>query len=113
MKTPTEVQIIKQDGKPAFAVLPYDHYLALVGEQDGETAYIPHAVVGLCIEKGLGLLAAWRIHKGLSQAELAERMGVSQPAVAQMEKADSSPQKRTLQKAARALGISMEQLMEP
>lgn len=112
MSTPTEVQIIKRDGKPVFAVLPYEQYLELVKRQTNDEVYIPHEVVGLCIQKGLSLLAAWRSYKSLSQAELAASMGVSQPAVAQMEKQGSSPRRRTLQKAATALGISVEQLVD-
>lgn len=112
MKAPTEVQIINQDGKPAFVVLPYDQYLALMNQWDDAQVYIPHDVVGLCVKKGMSLLAAWRTYKGMSQSELATRMGVSQPAVAQMEKIGSKPQKRTLIKAATALGVRVEQLVE-
>lgn len=110
--THTDVQIINQDGKPAFAVLPYDQYLALKNQHDDAGVYIPHEVVGLCVQKGLSLLAAWRTFNGMSQGELAARMGVSQPAVAQMEKAGSRLQKRTLVKAASALGVRPEQLIE-
>lgn len=111
-KAHTEVQIINHDGKPAFAVLPYDQYLALKNRHEDAEVYIPHEVVGLCVQKGLSLLAAWRTFKGMSQGELAARMGVSQPAVAQMEKAGSRLQKRTLVKAASALGVRPEQLVE-
>lgn len=72
----------------------------------------PNEVVGLCIEKGLSLIAAWRTHSGLSQNDLAARMDITQPAVAQLEKPDSKPQRRTLKKAAKALGICVEQLTE-
>ncbi len=74
--------------------------------------YIPHEIVGLCVAGGMSLLAAWRTHKGLSQSELAERMGITQPSVAQMERAGAKLQKRTLEKAAKALGLAVEQLEE-
>ncbi len=112
MKAPTDVQIIQQAGQPAFAVLPYAQYLELVGAGDDDSTYIPHEVVGLCIEKELSLIAAWRVYKKFTQSELAERMGVSQPALAQIEKLGARPQKRTLEKAAAALGVSVAQLSE-
>lgn len=95
-----------------FAVVPYDQYLTLAGQGAETEFYIPHEVVGLCVEKGMSLLAAWRTHKGLSQSELAELMGITQPGVAQMERAGAKLQKRTLEKAAKALGLAVEQLEE-
>lgn len=95
-----------------FAVLPYDQYLKLTEQGTESEIYIPHEVIGLCIEKGLSLLAAWRTYKGLSQSELAERMGITQPGIAQMERAGAKLQRRTLEKAASALGVHSEQLTE-
>lgn len=34
MKALIDVQIIRQEGRPMFAVLPYDQYLALAGQND-------------------------------------------------------------------------------
>ena len=112
MKAPIDVQIIKQEGRPMFAVLPYDQYLKLTGHNTEYDVYIPHAVIGLCIEKGLSLLAAWRTYKGFSQSELAGRMGITQPGIAQMERTGAKLQRRTLEKAALALGVNTEQLAE-
>jgi DNA-binding XRE family transcriptional regulator len=112
MKALIDVQIIRQEGRPMFAVLPYDQYLALAGQHDDSDVYIPHEVIGLCVEKGMSLLAAWRTHKGLSQSELAERMGITQSGVAQMERPGAKLQKRTLDKAAIALGLAVGQLEE-
>ena len=64
----------------------------------------------LCVE-GMSLIKAWRKYKKLTQAEMAERVGVSQPAYSQMEKAER-PQQGTLEKAAAALGVSVEQLRD-
>ena len=109
MKTHIDAQIIKQGGKPAFAVIPYQAYLELIESRDDDT-FIPHEVVGLVLEKDLSLMAAWRRFKALSQAELARSMGISQAALAQMEKRSAKPTRKTLAKVARALGISTEQL---
>lgn len=53
---------------------------------------------------------AWREHLGLSQRTVAERMGVTQPAYAQMEAPDSKPRKNTRERIAAALGVLPEQL---
>ncbi|GGX62618.1 helix-turn-helix domain-containing protein [Saccharospirillum salsuginis] len=109
MKAPTDVQIIHQGGEPAFAVIPYEQYLELLAHEKGE-AYVPHEVVGLQIKKGLSLIAAWRVYKGLNQKQLADRMGVTQPAIAQIEKAGVKAQAKTLQKVADALGVRLDQI---
>ncbi len=103
------VQIIRQDGKPAFAVIPYDDFLELAGEEDKAT--IPHAVVGLVVENGWNLLKAWRKHLGLSQGELATRAGISQPALSQMERSENL-RSDTVEKLANALGIEAGQLVD-
>jgi len=111
MSTHTNVQIITQGGKPAFAVVPYDQWIEMTGEKR-VNVYIPHEVVGLQLKQELSLIAAWRRYKKLSQAELGDRLGISQAAVAQIESKESKPQKETLRKIAKALGIDVEQLTE-
>ncbi|MCW7555254.1 helix-turn-helix domain-containing protein [Endozoicomonas gorgoniicola] len=109
MNIPTDVQIITHSGKPAFAVVPYDQWLQLTGQNN--EVYFPHEVVGFQL-KGHSLIAAWRKHKKLSQEQLADRLGISQSAMAQIEKSDSKPQTKTLERVANALGISTLQLKE-
>jgi DNA-binding XRE family transcriptional regulator len=109
--TPIDVQIINQGDQPAFAVLPYSEYLTLMQSTQNVDPTIPHAVVGLCVRQRISLLAAWRIHRGLSQLELAEMIGVTQPAIAQMERSDRRLQRRTLQRLADALRVLPEQLV--
>ena len=110
MGTLTNVQIIKKDGKPAFAVIPYEEYLSL--KPKGEVETIPHEVVGLVIKKGMNLVKAWRTHLGLTQREIAKRAGISQAALSQMEKSTNELRTTTLEKLALALGISAEQLQD-
>jgi DNA-binding XRE family transcriptional regulator len=106
-----KVQIIKQNGVPAFAVIPYADYLALTGQGDANEATIPHEVVGLVIKNGWNLVKAWRKHLGISQKELAAGAGVSQPALSQMENCDN-PRSATLEKLAEAMGLSVHQLTD-
>jgi len=112
MKTLTNnVQIIKQGGRPAFAVLPYDEYLKLTNQQDDQV-YIPHDVVGFQLREQCSLITAWRKYKNITQGELAKATGITQPALSQIENPDSKPQTATLEKIAAALGISAAQLRD-
>ena len=70
---------------------------------------IPHGVVGYVIIEGMTYVGAWRKHLGLSQAEVAARIGITEAAYAQQE------QSRSLQRPARegiaaALGIAPDLL---
>jgi len=99
--------ILGSDGKPAFVVLPYADFVKLQGIT--VPGPIPNAVVGRHIMDEVSLLQAWREYMNLTQAEMAERMGITQAGYAQIEAA-KRPRKPTLQKAADALGITLEQL---
>ncbi len=70
----------------------------------GREETIPHEVVSAMVD-GASPLRAWREHLGITQAEVAAVMGISQPAYAQMENS-KQPRKTTLKSAAQALGIS-------
>jgi predicted transcriptional regulator len=105
---PTEVQILRgADGNPAFAVIPYAEYERLASSST--KAYIPHAVVGKMIG-GTSAVRAWREHLGLTQAEVAARMDISQAAYSQLE---ASPKLRptSRRRLAAALGLVEEQLV--
>ncbi|MGH8910679.1 MAG: helix-turn-helix transcriptional regulator [Egibacteraceae bacterium] len=55
-----------------------------------------------------------RLRAGLSQAELARRIGTTQPAIARLEAGGTSPSIHTLDRVARALGARLEILfVEP
>ena len=56
-------------------------------------------------------LRALRRQHGLSQAELAERIGVHQTAISQWEKGRTSPDRRSLMKLAKVLGVSCDTLL--
>ena len=53
------------------------------------------------------LLADARQRAGVTQAELAKRLTISQAAVAQLERADSNPRLATLDRALRAVGVEL------
>ena len=54
-----------------------------------------------------------RAHADLSQAELAERMGTSQSAIARLESGRFKPSTRTLEKLAAATGMRLRIVLEP
>ena len=107
MSAPTDIQVIRQDGKPAFVVIPYEEYLRLYARKHG---LVPQAVVDLAFDNDWTLLKAWRKHLGLSQREVAQRAGMSQAAYSQIESGKHKTQERTLRKIADALGLTVEQL---
>jgi len=106
MSTPTNVQIINDaDGRPVFVVLPYADYIASCPQPN----LVPNEVVGYMVKEGVTAIAAWRRHLDLTQAEVAQRLGISQSAYAQQEAAER-PRKATREKIAAALGIPMQSL---
>ncbi|MFI4940216.1 MAG: helix-turn-helix domain-containing protein [Burkholderiales bacterium] len=106
MNAPTNIQLINgPDGKPAFVVMPYSDYLhAYEAERD----LIPHDVVGRTID-GATPVRAWREHLGLTQTEVANKLGISQPSYAKQEASDKL-RKSSREKIAAALGIAANQL---
>ena len=107
MSAPTDIQILKDaKGNPAFAVIPYSEYLNL---SKLRAPTIPNAVVNKVINKDMTPTRAWREHLGLTQSEVARRLGISQSAYAQQE-AKEPVRKSTRDKIAKALGIVPEQL---
>ena len=108
-KTLTDFQVIRDSaGRPEFAVVRYADFQALLGQKDPEE-YIPHAVVGKMVA-GATAARAWREHLDLTQAQIAERIGITQAAYSQLENsANLRPASR--RKIAEALGISFKLLL--
>lgn len=114
MSARTDPQIISQNGKPAFAVIPWNEYQALVHKQiepDESDVWFPNEVVKANV-RGESLIKAWREYLKLTQAELAAKAGMKQSALARLESSNASPRKATLSKIAEAMGISVEQLID-
>ncbi|MBC8548232.1 MAG: helix-turn-helix transcriptional regulator [Candidatus Brocadiales bacterium] len=107
MNIPIDLQIIKENGKPAFAVIPYNEFLRLVEPEPT----IPHEVVSMTIREGFSLITAWRKYLGLSQTEVAKRMGITQAGLSQIENSDRH-KPGTLKQIAKALDLTLEQLQD-
>jgi predicted transcriptional regulator len=102
----TDIQTIKgPDGTPAFVVVPYAEFMRRFANAEG---LIPHEVISATVD-GASPMKAWREYLRLTQAEVAERMGVTQAAYAQTEAA-ARPRKATVARVAAALRLTVEQL---
>ena len=53
-----------------------DYYFPVLRNED---VYIPHEMIGYQLKQGLPLIAAWRKHMKVTQQELADKAGMSQP----------------------------------
>jgi len=110
----TKPQTIEYNGKPAFVILPWEEYQGLIKNQidpDESDIEFPHEVVAANV-MGDSLIKAWREYKSLTQAELADMAGITQSALARMERPDTTPRRSSLKKLADAMGIAVEQLIE-
>lgn len=115
--------IYDEAGKPQFVVLPLAEYKKLLSDADGEwesipivegeddDETIPHEVVGIMVDQEVSLQAAWRIHRGLSQYDVAKELGTTQSAISQLERAESKPQKKTRERLAKLYDCRPEQLV--
>ena len=105
-----KVQILKKDGVPTFAVIPYEDYLALLPKTEDDT--VPQEVAEKTILKNMPLIRAWRIYLKLTQKEVAAKAGITQAALSQMEKTENHSRTATLEKLALAMGLSIEQVRD-
>lgn len=115
--------IYDEAGKPQFVVLAIADYEKLLadadsrwesipieaGDDDDET--IPHEVVGIMVDQDVSLQAAWRIHRGFSQYDVAAQLGMTQSAISQLERIESKPQKKTRERLAKLYDCRPEQLI--
>jgi len=122
------IQIISNsDKEPAFAVLPYDEYTALIERvellqdlhdcQDfeerlarGEEELIPGDVVERLVE-GENPVRVWREHRGLTQEELGARTGLSGPYLSQIESGKREGTVKVFAALAKALDVDIDDLV--
>lgn len=106
-------------------IIPRAHYEALLeaaedaddlaaayaARRSAETEGTIPAEVSRDVRAGRNPVAAWRRHRGMSQAELASRAGITQAAVARIESAPAgSGRPATLESLAAALGAPIAYL---
>ncbi len=121
------VQLIVRDGKPEWAVLPYDMYLRLVEEaemlqdvrdydaakaalESGEEELVPGEVVFALLD-GENPIKVWRNYRGLTQVELAREAGISVPYLSQIETNKRTGTTEVLRAIAKALKLTLDDIV--
>lgn len=120
------------NGKDLFVLVPIAEFEALTGKdkygfqyddedesdlveieaeaQDNDGALIPFDVIKIKMAQNVNLLGAWRIYRNLSQIEVAEQTGLTQSAISQMERKESKPQKKTLERFSKLYQCEIDQM---
>jgi len=121
------VQIINKDGKPEWAVIPFQAYKRLVedaemlqdirdydeakkGIEEGEEL-VPSEVVYAILE-GVNPIRVWREYRGLTQHQLAEAAGISVPYLSQLESGKRKGSAEVLAALARALDLKLDDIVD-
>ena len=121
------VQIIKRDGKPEWAVLPYDVYMQLVEEAEmlqdiqdydsvkaaigrGEEELIP-SQIAYAILDGENPIKVWREYRGMTQQAVADIAGISKPYLSQIETNKRTGTKEVLLAIAKALKVTLDDIV--
>lgn len=113
-----------KNGETQFVILPIEEYRRLTGDDNDdeweEVPYeasefddvsLPFAIADIMTGRDVSAIAAWRIHRGLTQAQAAEKAGISQAALSQIEKKGARPQAKTREQFAAIYGCLPEQLV--
>ncbi|MFZ5862894.1 MAG: helix-turn-helix domain-containing protein [Nitrospirota bacterium] len=117
------VQILKKDGKPEWAVLPYDEYRKLLDAAEvsedvavyraakaiPEEELVPAEVVNRILD-GESAVTVWREHRGMTQAALAKAAGLSTAYVSQIEAGKRVGTVTALRGIAKALNVGLDEL---
>jgi len=121
-----EIQIIERDGKPEWAILPYEEYLQLIEQAElledirdfdeisaaierGDEELIPAEVVNAIVD-GRNPIKVWREYRGLTQQQLADIVRISKPYLSQIEAGKRTGTTDVLSAIAKALDVSLEQV---
>jgi DNA-binding XRE family transcriptional regulator len=120
------VQVIEKDGKPEWAVIPYEEYKRLVEEAEmtydvraydeakvaiAEGEELVPSEVTYAILDGGSPVRAWREHRGLTQQQLAEAAGISVPYLSQTESGKRGGSTEVLAAIAKALGLTLDDVV--
>jgi DNA-binding XRE family transcriptional regulator len=121
------IQIIEQNGKPEWAVIPYEEYLQLAeavemlqdiqdydtaraAVERGEEELIPGEVV-YAIADGENPIKIWREYRKLTQQQLAEAVGISTPYLSQIETNKRTGTTEVLTMIAKVLKVSLDEIV--
>jgi DNA-binding XRE family transcriptional regulator len=122
------IQLIERNGKPEWAILPYEEYLKLLEQaemledirdydtakaelENDEDEIIPSEVVEALLD-GENPIKVWREFRGLTQQQLADAAGISKPYLSQIETGKRKGTVDILSAIAKALNVSLDDLYE-
>lgn len=120
-------QVIEKDGRPEWAVVPYDEYLRLLERaeelsdieafdsakrdlEEGRDELVPGEVVDRLLAAE-SPVKVWRQYRGLTQTDLAVRAGLSQSYVTMIERGERTGSIEALRKIAAALKVDLDDLV--
>jgi DNA-binding XRE family transcriptional regulator len=123
-----KAEIIEKDGRPAFAIISYadyQHFLELLEDEKdaqivaefngpyaaGKEFMIPEEIMRRELS-GESPVKLWREHRGLTQQELATRVGISKPYLSQIETGKRQGSVDTLSAIARSLEVPLDVLTD-
>lgn len=84
--------------------IPYDN-------DDDDDVIIPHCIVSLQVSRQVSLLTAWRLYREMTQQQVADKLGISQANLSQMEQQGKIPQQKTRERLAEVYQCLPEQLV--
>ena len=120
-------QTIKTDGASELVVMPRVEYDRLIAELEdakdiasakdfeareaaGDVEFLPWEMAKR-LRQGEHPVTVWRDHRGLTQKALAERAKMTAAQLSEIEKGKKSGSVATLQKLARALNLTVDELL--
>ncbi len=124
-----DVQIIRKDDEPEWAVIPYDEYLQLVEAAEllqdiqdydsakavldrGDEELIPSEVINALLN-GENPLKVWREYRGMTQTELSEKVNISVLYLSQLETEKRKGSAEVLAAITQALGVTLDDIIPP
>ena len=122
------IQIIERDGKPEYAVVPYEDYRRMLelaenaediraGDEArralaaGDDELVPAEVVERLLRGDVHPVRVWREHRGMTQAALARAAGISKSYLSLIESGRKRGSLQVLERLARALRLDLDDLL--
>ena len=120
------IQVIKKNGNPEWAVIPYEDYQRLLEKAEMLQDIRDYDEAKLSIAKGEELLPSevtyaildgenpirvWRKHRGMTQQQVAAKAGISKPYLSQLESRQRKGTTEVLSAIAKVLNVSLDDLV--
>lgn len=99
---------LREAAEMAQDVLAYDEAKRRLAS--GEDEFVPSAMVDRMLS-GENLVRVWREHRGLTVSALAEKAGIAQPYLSQIETGKREGTLQTMKKIADALRVTLDDLV--